>query len=341
MSEKTDLSKIFGEIRELVDPAIYSLLMDGSDKRNEELIKHQMIGGGKRIRPALAIISSRMLGGNDKDVLYPAASLEILHNYTLILDDIIDHSEIRRNISTVWKKYGRSMAECASVDYVSSIFQGTASSNKVAEITDLFARTLKVVFDGEVLDILFERGGREEEPYIIQNRYSQVTLKDYFEMIEKKTAVLLQASCQTGGICAEASGEQINSLKLYGYNLGMAFQIQDDILDIFGDEKSFGKEIGKDIKERKVSNIVILLSLEELSGQDKKEISEIFDKKVVEEPDVKATLKLINKTSSREKAGKIAVEYIDKAKESLKSLPQNEWNTVLSELADYITAREQ
>ena len=232
----------------IVDPVIKKALILNVSKKFRPLVKYPVSTGGKRLRPALAIMSCLMLGGKLKDALYPAAGLEILHNYTLIIDDMIDHDFLRRGHPTTWALFGNSIAQCIGVEYAATIFQAANNSKKVFLLSDLFSKTIKTVIEGEILDILFERGGRENEPYVVKNRYRRVREKDYFEMISKKTAVLLQASCEVGAICADANRKELNALKRYGFNLGMLFQITDDILDIFGDEKKFKKKIGRDIK---------------------------------------------------------------------------------------------
>lgn len=340
MSTKENLKKIFGEHVCLVEPVIEELLLDSVDPRHKEAVLYQM-AGGKRLRPVLTMIVCQMMGGEVEDVLYPAAGLEIMHNYTLIVDDRMDHSELRHNQPTVWKKFGPAISECIAVYYACAIFQGANRGKFGRELTDLFARVLKKIDDGQVLDVLFERSGRQDEPYVLEKRFKEVRKDNYFEMIGGKTASLYSGCCGVGGVCAEATDSDIKNLKNFGLNLGLAFQIKDDLLDVFGDEKKFGKEVGKDIKEKKVSNIVILLSLEKLKGTDKKEIEDILNRDVIGKQEVGRATELIRKTDAREEAENMGLEFIKKAKESLKNLPQNRWNSVLSDLVDYIVARDK
>lgn len=338
---KKELSLFLKETAAMVNPIIQELLESYVDKKFHELINYQAATGGKRFRPALTIISSKVLGGKIKDVLYPASGLEILHNSTLIVDDIIDHSQLRRNKPTVWFKFGQSIAECMGVDYLAAAFEGANHSKKPAMISEIFAKTLKTVINGEILDILFEQHGRQEEPYVIKNRYHKITKQKYYEMIGRKTASLAQSCCEVGGICAKASGRRLKTLKDYGFNLGMAFQIRDDVLDIFGDEKKFGKKIGKDIEERKLGNIVILFALIELSRSGKEKFLRIIRKKEIRNKDIKEAMKLIKKTRAHEKACGLAEDFAAKAKEQLKLLPQNKWNKALKGLADFAVQREK
>lgn len=339
VNKRGDIKTVLNEIAKKVDPEIEKILCSSVLKKHQRIIKYQMSSGGKRLRPALAVLCCNMTGGKTKDVLSAAALLEILHNYTLIVDDIIDHSELRRNKPTVWKKYGKSIAECISMDYAASIFDAPKFKNS-EEVYQVLARALKEIADGQILDILFEQGGREDEDYLTKNRYKEVSIKDYYSMISKKTASLFRACCEIGGICAGAKSRELELLKNFGFNLGMAFQIQDDILDMFGDEKDFGKQIKKDIVERKLGNIVILLAMKEFSPEEKKKFLNILRKKKITDTDVKRGLSLIKKTKVREKAIKLEMNFTKKAEQSLAVLPQNKWNKVLQELTKFLVTRK-
>jgi len=340
--DKENLSLVFNKFTKVVEPVIEKTLVSNVDKKFQQLVKYPVLTGGKRVRPVLAIISCLMLGGKLKDVLYPAAGLEILHNYTLIVDDMIDDGILRRGKPTCWFKFGNSIAQCVGIDYAATIFQTANRSKNPALISEVFTRTIKEIVDGEILDILFERVGREKDPYVIKNRYKRVREKDYYEMISKKTAVLFRASCETGGICDGTKGKKLMSLRIYGFNLGMVFQITDDILDIFGEEKKFKKKIGKDIQERKEGNIVILLALKTMDTADRKKFLKIIEKKgKITDNDIKRGMKLIRKTDVHQKAYQLGRQFAKEAKKSLSLLPQNKWNKILNNLVDYVLIREK
>lgn len=338
-SDIEKLNSVLTQLTKKVEPTVKKILLSGVDKKFQKIVSYQISTGGKRLRSALAIICCKMLGGKLKDVLYPAAGLEILHNYSLIIDDIIDDSNLRRGKPTTWFKFGKSTAQCIGIDYSAAIFQAANRSRDPVSASELLTKTLKTVVDGELLDILFEQAGRDDEPYVVKNRYRRIREKDYFEMVGDKTATLFQASCELGGMLTSATKREIIALRNYGFNLGMAFQIQDDILDIFGEKKVFGKKIGKDIEERKGGNIVILLALNELDFQDKKRFLRILRKKEITKKDLKEVMKLIKKTNSHQKASLLGKNFTVKAKQSLKSLPQNKWNKTLRILADFTLER--
>jgi len=337
--EKTEI--IFKKWISLVDPKIKEILNLSVDKKTQKLVNYQITMGGKRFRPVLAIASCLACGGKIKDVLYPAAGLEIFHNCTLIYDDIIDKGKLRRGSLTTCSKFGQSIAQCIGLDYTAAIFQAANKSKYPFQVSEIFARTMKKAVEGEILDILFEQSGRENEKYVVNNRYNKITERDYLEMVSKKTASLIQACCEVGAVSAAASKSETNALKKYGLNLGIVFQIRDDILDIFGDEKEFGKKIGKDIQERKLGNIVVFYALKELTNKERKKFSAIFKKSEIKNKDIKEVLRLINKTGAKEKSFLLGEKYIKEARRSLKDLPQNKWNKFLAEIADFVIERKK
>lgn len=337
----TEVKKFLEQSAKKIDPIIKELLLSYVGKENKDIVTYPLLTGGKKIRPALAMASCKMFGGEIDDVLYPAASLEILHNYSLIVDDMIDDSPLRRGNPTCWAKFGRAIAQCIAIDYSASIFQGASRSKKPIETTEILARTMKFLVDGEILDILFEQSGRENESYIKENRCKRVTNDNYFKMANKKTSALIQSSCEIGGLIAGAKKEEIELLKKYGFSFGMAFQIQDDVLDIFGDKKVFGKEKAQDIIDGKLGNIIILLTFRELSSDDKRKFSEIIKKDGITEEEKEEAIKLIRKTNSFSEATKLGKDYVEEAKNSLSLLPQNEWNDILSIIADFVIERKR
>jgi len=304
----SELKEFFSFVAEKVNPIIRELLSSYVSEKNKEVVLYQVSTGGKKFRPALAVASCRMLGGELEDVLYPAASLEILHNYSLIIDDMIDYSKVRRTKPTLWARSGRGVAEIISVDYPAALFQGASISKKPAELAELFAKTLKILVDGELLDIFFE---------------------------------LIKTSCETGGLIAGASEKELESLREYGFNLGIAFQIQDDYLDIFGEEEVFGKKQSQDIEEGKLGNVVISIALSELSDEERERFLQIMRKEKKEPKDILEGMDLIKKTTAKERAAELENSFVSKAKESLSLLPDNEWRDILFTIADFVMGREK
>ncbi len=340
--QNTSLKEKLTDISNAVNPVIKSLLSQDVEASSADVVYYQCGVGGKRIRPSLVVLSGQVFGGDLEGLVYPAASVEILHNSTLIIDDIIDHSDFRRDQPTTWRNFGQSIAECVAFDYLAAVFTGLNHVNNSPKLIDLYSKTLKVVIDGEIKDILFERSGREDEKFVVENRYKEITKDDYFKMISQKTAVLLQASCKAGAIYASASDQQVELIGEYGYNIGLAFQIRDDMLDIFGEEKEFGKKIGKDIVEKKLGNYVLLSAIEQLGSEDANTINGLLtNPKEISDDDIKTVTDLIAKTDAKNEAERAADYYIQKSMDALGKLPQNEATQYLGELAKYIVDRSK
>ncbi|MFC1678205.1 polyprenyl synthetase family protein [Patescibacteria group bacterium] len=337
---KSNIKGVFKEVAKKIDPIILRILHRNALPKNHPIADHQIKTGGKRLRPTLAILTCNMMGGKTQDALYPAALLEILHNYTLIIDDIIDHSETRRGKPTTWKKYGQTMAECISMIYAASIFDSIGKSKSKGRVNQILVWALKGVTDGQFYDVLFEQKGREDEDFIVKNRYKKIEKSDYFDMINRKTAKLFQASAEIGGVCAGVSPKKLKELSQLGKNIGMAFQIQDDILDIYGEEKKFGKKIGKDLIERKLGNIVILLAMEELDKNRKNKLMQVILKNKRSAKDIKEGIRLITETEALEKATKLKTKYSKRAHKTLSGLPQNKYNLLINKYIKFLAVRK-
>ncbi len=203
--------------------------------------------GGKRVRPRLCLTAYSFFADKfDEGILYPATALEVFHSFTLMHDDIMDRSPLRRGVPTVWKKWNEDTAILSGDAMVIDAYRRIAKApHKVlGKVMELFSRTAAQVCDGQQYDMDFE--SREE-----------VSMDEYNNMIGLKTAVLLACSAQMGAIIGGASDAECQALYDYGYELGMAFQVADDYLDAFGDEKLFGKPIGGDIINCKKSWLTV------------------------------------------------------------------------------------
>jgi len=332
------IAKLY-EIGKKIDPVIEKYLMKDLSEEFKEIVLHQVRTGGKRIRPALTITCCKAVGGNEEDALPIAAAMELIHNYSLIFDDIIDHGEYRRGKPTVTKLYGDVMAMLAGLHYREAITEAVNDSKNSDILHKLVAKTIKDIIEGERLDILFEQAGRYED-YLVKHRRLIVTLDDYLNMVSLKTGALIRASCVAGGIVANADENEIKVLDSYGMSIGVAFQIADDILDIFGEERKTGKKKGKDIIEHKLGNIVILLALKHLSESEKNKLLSILRKDVVRERDIEEAIATIFKTKAREEAYALGVKYVEQALKSIRKLPPSEDRSLLEELAKFIIYRK-
>lgn len=214
-----------------------------------EPIAYSLMIGGKRLRPALMLHAASMFENSVEHVLTAAMAIEIFHNFTLLHDDIMDMADVRRGLPTVHNKYNKNVA-ILSGDAMSILaFKYFASGNdaRLTELLPLFTATALEVCEGQQFDMDFE------------NR-NNVTVEEYIEMIRLKTAVLIASSLKIGALLANANKEDADLLYEYGINVGLAFQLQDDWLDTFGDPDVFGKKIGGDICANKKTYLLLKAS---------------------------------------------------------------------------------
>lgn len=265
-----------------------------SEKQPQELylpIKYSLELGGKRLRPALLLLANDLFDGKPEDAINAALSIEIFHNFTLVHDDIMDNAPLRRNHPTVYKKWNTNIAILSGdVMFVQSL-QFLAKSNPVhlPELLNLFNSTAIDVCEGQQLDMNFEQ-------------LDNVTIEEYIKMIELKTAVLLAASLKIGAILGNAKPEDANHIYEFGKNLGIAFQLMDDVLDLYGDPKKFGKQIGGDVLANKKT--YLLLKAKELAKNDlKKELDFCLNSSVLDrESKVKRVTKIFDSLKIKQKA---------------------------------------
>jgi len=224
-----------------------------------EPIQYSLSLSAKRLRPVLCLLCSDMYGGDLKKTIPAAIALEIFHNFTLVHDDIMDNSPMRRGVPTVYKKWNTNIAILSGDVMFAKAYEYVAQieSNCLKPILDIFTHTAIAVCEGQQYDIDFEG-------------LNNVTINDYFKMIELKTAVLIGASMQIGTLIAKSSVEQAKLLYNMGIKMGLIFQLQDDLLDIFSDENVFGKKNGTDIVAGK-KTILFLKALELLNHGEKEE----------------------------------------------------------------------
>lgn len=236
-----------------------------------EPLKYMIAIGGKRLRPKLCLTTYSMYKDDfDDTILQPAAAIEVFHSFTLIHDDIMDKSPVRRGMPAVWKKWSEDTAilsgDVMCIDSYRRMCY--APADILGNVLALFNKTAAEVCEGQQLDMNFER-------------LEEVPMKDYINMIGLKTGVLIACAAKLGAIIAGAPEEECENLYWYGYYLGLAFQVADDYLDAYGDEKVFGKPIGGDIINRKKSWLTTR-ALEKSTAMTADGASEIFRSKGVD-----------------------------------------------------------
>ncbi|GBD95122.1 (2E,6E)-farnesyl diphosphate synthase [bacterium BMS3Abin05] len=323
----TEFEKKLTALRSFVNKRIQSVFEHKEPATLYEPIKYIIEGGGKRLRPVLLLLSSESVGGKVEDCLDAAVAVEMLHNFTLIHDDVMDHDDIRRGRETVHKKWDVNVAILSGDGLVALSYWHLMNCDhpRIARIGRLFSDALRELCEGQALDKEFE--GRWD-----------VTIDEYFTMIRKKTAVLISLCTQIGGIFGNGTAEQIRSLRDYGLNMGLAFQIQDDLLDVMADEKVLGKDWGSDIMQRK-KTFLLIHALEVGGPEIRKEIYKILDQPEIKPQDIIRVLELFKETDMLKAAEKRIRFHIQLARNSLLTLPETEGRRNLEEFLQLVSHR--
>ncbi|MEM3004184.1 MAG: polyprenyl synthetase family protein, partial [Candidatus Bathyarchaeia archaeon] len=243
---------------------------------------------------------------------------------------------LRRGRPTVRAEYGDTQALLAGMFYREVIGEMAASLPISREVYALVVNAIKQTIEGERMDILFEQAGRGED-YIARHRYRWVTPGLYFKVIMKKTAELIKAACLAGAVAAQAGKSQFKAISTYGEKVGLAFQVVDDFLDIFG--KETGKQRGKDILEHKLNNAVIVYALPEMNSQERSRLMKIVRTEKVDAARLRQAITLLESTGAKSKVQRLAKRLVEDAKRSLEALPETPARESLAELADFIAAR--
>ena len=290
------------DLKNLIDKAIATLSYNSEAEKLIDPIKYILSIGGKRIRPMLALLSCNLFNDKINDAIMPAVGLEVFHNFTLVHDDIIDNATLRRNFPTVHNKWNINQA-ILSGDVMTFVANDCFLQTPPAYMPKVFREFNKAAIEvcvGQQIDIDFEKA-------------TIVTESEYLRMIELKTAVLLAASTKIGAIIGGANDKQADYLYEFGKNLGMAFQLQDDLLDSYGDIKIFGKITGSDIVANKKTFLYVKAG--ELSkGVQLKQLKNIFSNKISDPAEkVKMALEIYDKLNLKAITEKLTNEFFEKA----------------------------
>ena len=301
----------------------------GSPKPLYSAASHLITSGGKRLRPYMVLKSCQILGGKVKGAMPAAAAIEMVHNFTLVHDDIMDNDEMRHGVPTVHKKFGMPIAILAGDVLFSKAYHVISNinlpSNRSIELVSRLAKACVDVCEGQLLDI-----GMAESKKI-------PTQSQYITMIAKKTAALFDVSCSMGAICAKAKQKDISNLSSFGRNLGIAFQITDDLIGVMGDPKVTKKPVGNDIREGKKS-LPILLAIKRAKGQDKKIILKSFGNPKTTKNDLEEAVKVIRALGIEKTVRSQALKYANTAKKSLNSYSGTAKNELIA-LLDFVVKR--
>ncbi len=287
--------------------------------------------GGKRIRPALCLLACDMFAGSVDSALHPATAIEIFHNFTLLHDDIMDRSELRRGKETVHIKWNENAA-ILSGDVMSILagrFMNEAPGAVLRDVNDVFLRTAIEVCEGQQIDMNFER-------------MKTVSEEEYLRMIELKTAVLIAASLKIGAMLGGAAERDAAELYNYGKYLGIAFQLQDDLLDVYGDPEVFGKKPGMDIVDNK-KTILMITALREADEKQKADLTRWLGA-VSFDPEEKVTevLKVFDELKIKDAVEEMISKYYTLSNASLDRLnTHHERKSELYAFSEYLMTRER
>jgi len=283
--------------------------------------------GGKRIRPVLCLMGNELFDEINPDAWHVATAIELFHNFTLIHDDIMDKAPLRRGNETVHAKFGENTALLAGDVMLVATYDSLNKINTsyIHSIIGLFNKTASEVCEGQQLDMDFEKT-------------DNVSLDDYLHMIELKTSVLLAASLKMGSILGGASQRNQNLLYEFGRKLGIAFQIQDDYLDAFGDPKKFGKQPGGDIKANK-KTFLLVQALTIASNDQKKELKKLMNGDAKDKTE--KVLQVFHDCKVNEWALQLKNKYLDEAFAHLEDVAVlSKRKEALKEMAKFLVQRE-
>ena len=301
------------EYQELVSSHFNSLVVSKEPINLYEPIQYILNLGGKRMRPVLTLMAAEIFDCDYKKALQAATAVEVFHNFSLIHDDIMDDAPLRRGNQTVHEKWDINTGILSGDAMLILAYQFFESYEPIVfqNLAKLFSKTALEVCEGQQYDVDFET--RDD-----------VTIPEYLKMIEYKTAVLVGAAMKMGAIVAETSTENADLIYDFGLNLGIAFQLQDDYLDAFGNPETFGKQIGGDIIENK-KTFLYLKALEFGSIEDNEQLLHLFSIQPKDNSDKIETVKSIFNDSGSSKATQDAIkEYTQKAFDTLKNMDVSE-----------------
>jgi geranylgeranyl diphosphate synthase type II len=319
--------KLYNKERQKIDKRLAGLLTNRKPASLYEPSAYLLGNPGKRVRPFLVLLSAKAAGGSFAKVYNAALAIEMLHTFTLAHDDIMDNADKRRGHLTLHKKYDLSTAILAGDSLLSIAYEYLLKDldGDAKPVIATFTRSLVEVCEGQSLDKEFEL-------------LPTVSLPLYIEMITKKTAIMLETCCAVGAQIAGASPDVVKALSGFGKNIGIAFQIQDDLLDITGDEKSFGKNIGGDLIEGKKTYLFIK-ALEKADRKTKPHFMRVIKNKGITPEEIPFFKELYYKLGVIDDAHKAITSYTNKAMKNLSVINDEDNRDLLKRLGYHLIKR--
>ena len=310
--------------------------LDGTPKELYQASSHYISSGGKRLRPYIVLKVSELFGGTSRKAMPAAAAVELIHNFSLVHDDIMDNDEVRHNVPTVHASYGVPLAILAGDILFSKAFQMMAvgglkegiSENSISEMVSRLSTACINVCEGQAIDMQMASDANHS--------YSQ---PDYIHMIEKKTASLFELSCSLGVLSTDNRKVQdLERLSVFGKKIGTAFQLIDDLIGIVGDPLITGKAVGNDIREGKKTFPMVLV-LEKVDLNERNKLLKIFGSRKTTDEELKEAIRIISNLGIEEEIRGLAETYALQALESLEAYPDSAPKKALQTSADFIIRR--
>jgi octaprenyl-diphosphate synthase len=281
--------------------------------------------GGKRLRPALLLLAAKMLGHNGRSGIQLGAVVEIIHTATLVHDDIIDEAEIRRGRAAANVRWGNSKCVLAGDWLYMQAFK-LAVQERNFRILDVLIELTQMMVEGELIQM--EKLGR------------RISEREHLDLIDRKTACLFSVCTRLGGILGGATLEQEDRLAVYGRNLGLAFQLVDDLLDLTASEETLGKPVGSDLREGKVT-MAVIHALERCTPEEAALIETVLRERTFRSVTHEQILAILNRYGSVHAAMEKALQYATTAQESICSFPDSEYKRALLWAPEFVVAREK
>jgi geranylgeranyl pyrophosphate synthase len=327
MTTPAEFEKKLSVYRKLINSQIKLALSKQNPPLLYDPMRYTLLAGGKRLRPLLIMLTCEAVNGDYKETIDAAVAIELLHSFTLIHDDVMDQDDTRRGQPTVHKKWDVDTAILSGDGLVALSYEYLLRTK--FEAIDclglLFSKALLEVCEGQALDKKFETA-------------NDVSISEYFTMIEKKTAALIAVCCELGGYIGGAKQNVISNLRKFGLNLGLAFQIQDDLLDIIAEEKHLGKTWGSDIK-RKKKTLLLIQAKKLADSQNFARIEAIMNKNELNRNDVFEMKEIFQKTGTIDYSQNLLENHFQKARENLKVLDSIQGKNLLENFLETILQR--
>ncbi len=315
-----------------LEPYIVNYLRDGTPENLMEAVRHYPRAGGKMMRPVVAMVTADAVGNKGKQAAPFGAALELIHNFTLVHDDLMDNDDTRRGMQAVHVKWDMPTAILAGDALFAKAFEVLAdldvSDEKLRSLLRLTAQSVWVLAEGQALDTNYEN-----QP--------NITIKDYIGMVEKKTSVLFAAAAAGGAIIGGGTDKQVSDMYDYAILLGIAFQLWDDVIGLIGDEEVTGKPVGSDIRNGKRTAIVIHAMNKGGRGHPKfDELYSILGKADASDEQVKRAIDILEEVGSIDYAKDRAKRYAQCARDKLGCLNDSDHKRFLMALADFAVTRK-